>query len=121
MKRRAPIKHPISFWNMHVDAWRLSGLSQTEYCRRHGLRDKAFGHYKVFRLGADKKVPAGEVQSPKLDLVALPLNILSAEIGQNSNRSSGISITLGRNSRLEIASGFDSKCLAAVLQLVVAL
>ncbi len=39
MKRRAPIKHPISFWNMHVDAWRLSGLSQKEYCRRHGLRD----------------------------------------------------------------------------------
>ncbi len=121
MKRRAPIKHPISFWNKHVDAWRLSGLSQKEYCRRHGLRDKAFGHYKICRLGADKKVPVSEVLPPKLDLVALPLNILSSGIPQNCNRSSGISIALGQNSRLEIAPDFDSKCLAAVLQLVVAL
>ena len=121
MKRRAPIKHPISFWNMHVDAWRLSGLNQKEYCRRHGLRDKAFAHHKVCRLGADKKVPVSEVLPAKLDLVALPLNILSAGSSQNSNHSSGISITLGRNSRLEIATGFDAKCLTAVLQLVVAL
>jgi len=106
---------------MHVDAWRLSGLSQKEYCRRHGLRDKAFAHHKVCRVGADKKIAVREVLPAKLDLVGLPLNIISAESSQNSNQSSGISITIGRNSRLEIATSFDAKCLAAVLQLVVAL
>jgi len=50
-ERRAPIKHPISFWNIHIDAWRLSVLSQKEYCRRHGLRDKAI-FFNLSRRGS---------------------------------------------------------------------
>ena len=28
------------FWQQHLDAWRVSGLRQAEYCRQHGLPPK---------------------------------------------------------------------------------
>jgi len=31
------MKHNREFWMRHVKAWRASGLTQRQYCRRHGL------------------------------------------------------------------------------------
>ena len=119
MKRRAQIKHPISFWNTHVDAWQSSGLNQREYCRQHGLREKAFGHHKIRCLGSGNNVNTRKASPPKLDLVALPIDFLHGKTSQSLNNSSGISITFGRKTRIEISPCFDSACLAAVLKVVV--
>jgi hypothetical protein len=35
------------FWQKHVHAWRASGLSQSEYCRGHGLRKHRLTYYKL--------------------------------------------------------------------------
>jgi hypothetical protein len=34
------------YWRKHVDGWRASKLTQTEYCRRHKLSAGAFYHWK---------------------------------------------------------------------------
>ncbi len=31
------MRHGREWWSGHVSAWRSSGLSQAEYCRRHGV------------------------------------------------------------------------------------
>jgi transposase len=34
------------FWEDHLRQWQDSGLSQTGYCRAHGLSDKSFIYWK---------------------------------------------------------------------------
>jgi hypothetical protein len=32
-------------WQAHLDAWRASGLSQSMYCKKHGLSLSSFGYW----------------------------------------------------------------------------
>ncbi|MGO8846670.1 MAG: IS66 family insertion sequence element accessory protein TnpA [Methylocella sp.] len=34
-----------SFWLVHIEAWRRSGLSQTLYCRKHRLARNVFARW----------------------------------------------------------------------------
>lgn len=35
-----------ALWHEHFEAWRLSGLTQREYCEQHGLSLKNFGNWR---------------------------------------------------------------------------
>src|SRR5215471_12650730 len=35
-----------ALWRGHFEAWRLSGLTQREYCERHGLSLKSVGNWR---------------------------------------------------------------------------
>lgn len=35
-----------ALWHEHFEAWRLSGLTQREYCEQHGLSLKSFGNWR---------------------------------------------------------------------------
>jgi len=35
------------FWQPHLDRWAESGLSQSEYCRRHDLSRHRFSYWKA--------------------------------------------------------------------------
>ena len=35
-----------AFWRGHFEAWELSGLTQREYCARHGISLKSFGNWR---------------------------------------------------------------------------
>ena len=39
------MKRTREFWRRHVEAWRNSGLSQKEYCRRHRLLKGTLGYW----------------------------------------------------------------------------
>ena len=39
------MKRTREFWSRHVEAWRRSGLSQKEYCRRHRLPKGTLGYW----------------------------------------------------------------------------
>jgi len=34
-------------WRCHIEVWRLSGLTQRDYCEQHGLSLKSFGNWKA--------------------------------------------------------------------------
>ncbi len=36
-----------AFWRSHFEVWELSGLTQREYCERHGLNLKNFGNWRA--------------------------------------------------------------------------
>jgi transposase len=44
LEERAPAR---AFWRSHFDVWRLSGLTQRDYCERHGLSLKSFGNWRA--------------------------------------------------------------------------
>ncbi|MBM3565341.1 MAG: transposase [Alphaproteobacteria bacterium] len=35
-----------TFWRGHFEVWRLSGLTQRDYCQQHGLSLKSFGNWR---------------------------------------------------------------------------
>ena len=39
------MKHNREFWTRHVKAWRASGLTRTQYCRRHRLLKGTLGYW----------------------------------------------------------------------------
>lgn len=65
------------FWNEHIRAWRMSGLTQGEYCKRHGLKVASLGYWK------DKQRRRGE----PLTLVRLPIQ--AGQIGPVLRGASG--------------------------------
>lgn len=43
-------KEPIATdWQLHIEGWKRSGLSQSAYCRQVGINNKQF-HYHLHRL-----------------------------------------------------------------------
>jgi transposase-like protein len=43
LSEREPVR---AFWRSHFEVWELSGLTQQEYCERHGLSLKSFGNWR---------------------------------------------------------------------------
>jgi len=39
------MKHDREFWAHHVKGWRVSGLTQAQYCRRHRLLKGTLGYW----------------------------------------------------------------------------
>ncbi len=109
-------KFTIEYWNNHLKAWKESGLTQREYCKKNNVDEKAFGKKKVLRFGSNKK--AGQKKS--LDLVALPQDFVESahHISSATYMSSGINIDLGNHSRINISKHFDHNCLSEVLKII---
>jgi len=65
-----------AYWAAHVRAWRASGLSQTEYCRREGLNRNLLSQWKGKLEGGRRKrkpeVEFVEVQAPEPEPQAEP-------------------------------------------------
>ena len=46
-------------WRRHIEAWQGSGLSQADYCRRHGLNANTFsGRLRDYRSLPEAAAPA---------------------------------------------------------------
>jgi len=55
-----------ALWCGHFEAWRLSGLTQREYCERHGLSLKSFGNWRgqLKRRGCGgRRCPLGQASA----------------------------------------------------------
>jgi transposase-like protein len=50
------------YWSLHVEAWRQSGLTRTEYCRRHGLRKVTFDRWMKHLISKDDARKHAEYQ-----------------------------------------------------------
>ncbi len=58
------VRRTATEWKHHLDAWKRSGLSQTEYCRQHDLNNKVFSLWKG-KL-AKKSLKVSESKQPTL-------------------------------------------------------
>jgi hypothetical protein len=59
-------KQPIIFWQQHVNQWKDSVLTQTQYCKKHQLHPQRLSHHKR-RLATQETAPV------KTGFIALPI------------------------------------------------
>jgi len=90
-----------AFWEAHVKDWNQSGLTQTEYCRKHRLERSSFNNWKR-RLNPSKE-PA--------------LVRWQASVDANAPGQDCIEVRLGRW-QVRIPVGIDQGELAKVLTVI---
>ena len=88
------------FWEHHLEQCHTSGLSQVEYCRRHGLSIKTFTYYKR------------TIAKAPLTLVEVPLTaaVLSSP--------GPLSLAVGSRYTIGIEPGFDAETLRRLLEVL---
>jgi hypothetical protein len=93
------------YWREQVEAWRSSGLSQSEYCRRGGVHWYGFRYWKA---KIDFERNAGTESSK---LVALnPPKVAS--------RGGEVRIRVGAHYVVEVSAGFDGETFGQVIELL---
>ena len=95
-------------WKSHLAAWRDSGLSQSAYCRRHGLSLPCFGYWRS-KLHAAWSPPA-------LSENAL-LPIVVAEVAMSDDR---IEVALPNGLQVRVSVGLDPQRLVPMIQALIA-
>ena len=88
----------------HLEAWKVSRLTQTEYCQQNNLKTHIFTYYK-------SKLGYGQAKADQNSL--LPVQIVTEQ-----SDHSGIMIKLPDNLSIQIAPGFDPHTLQQVLNLL---
>ena len=95
MSKESTQSKDSTFWKDHLNAWKKSGLNQTEYCKRHQLSRSCFyqwkGKLKPNRLIPVKLKPDNTVlsHSNNNDLLEITLaNGLSCRFPVHSNPES---------------------------------
>lgn len=93
------------YWREQVEAWRSSGLSQSEYCRRGGVNWYGFRYWKA-KVDFERK---GGTGSPKLVPLSQPTIV---------GRSGEVRIRVGAHYVVEVSAGFDGETLGQVIELL---
>ena len=52
-----------TYWSVHVEAWRQSGLARTRYCRDHGLNRRTFSSWLIYLMGCEEARKHEEYQA----------------------------------------------------------
>ena len=95
-------------WAGHVAAWRGSGLSQREYCDRHGLVKGTMSHW-VWRL------KAVELEQVEQQMVELPV---PASEPFASDEPTAIELEIDGRYLLRLRPGTDSAHLREVIEVL---
>jgi len=98
------------YWFSHIDKWEKSGLTQSEYCREHGLIYSRFIYWKV-RWDKTLKEPS---------FVPVPLELPEFPVfsGSNTGCSSSLRLTVRNRYQIEIGDAFRAETLARLLHLL---
>ena len=94
------------YWQPHISAWKQSGISQADFCRRHGLNIKIFGYWK-------RKL----CRRPDDGVSFVPVTIKPSHI---SSVKSGALLRLiaGNGLSIEIGDGFNPATLRLLLDAI---
>jgi transposase len=95
-----------------VDQWRDSGLSQSEFCRRHGLGTSSFSRWKS-RLLAEELSSAGSVRMAG----GAPEGFVAVRLltGALQPLGPGFEVTLRCGRKVRLEPGFDGEGLKRLL------
>jgi len=82
-------------WEQHIRSWKESGLAQSEYCRRHNLRENQFTYWKR-----------------KFEFAAAPISLVELQLGtaiqsRLSARQAPLRLIVSEQYRIEVERGFD--------------
>jgi hypothetical protein len=109
----------VGFWQQHLDGWRKSGLTQTEYCRQQGLKFTTFARYRN-RINRERRA------KPLVNASFVPVSIKAQAgpvVGEPSRElsSSPLEIRLHNGRVLAVSRAFDETQLGRLIRLLEAL
>ena len=91
----------LVFWQKHVRTWEASGLSQAEYCRNHGLREKQLNYYKL----RDSRFPINDATLK--DNAAAPLDKLFIPVIRSERAAAKVQVVLKNGVTVEFNDDID--------------
>ena len=100
ISRAEELEQKRSLWKKHIESWQDSGLSQTEYCRRHDLKPHQLTYWKKRFCQTETGVSF------------VPLQLIQSSSGDS------LCLVIHDHFKVEIRPGFDPGLLR---QLVLAL
>jgi len=108
LSRAEESKRKRDYWNHHIERWQESGLSQSDYCREHDLKDHQFVYWK-------KRIIQREETAVKF--VSLDSNLFTTK---QSMQGTGcpLRVFVSNGLKIEVNAGFDPNLLK---QLIIAL
>lgn len=106
-------RHTREQWQRIVEGWAASGLTQKQYCARHGVSVASFHQWRErLRGGADpqdRALPGGVAEPIRWLPVALQDAPLTPAAG------AGLTLVLASGMRLEVGPGFEVATLRRLL------
>lgn len=112
------------FWTEHIKSWQTTGLSQTDYCIKHGLNIKSFGRWKRRVLEPASPAVSTEERSDAILNPFIPVSILPEvdeamqDTPDDQHRCrAGIVLQVGQY-RIDLAIGFHGESLRQLLSLL---
>jgi len=102
LTRAEESKRKRNYWKRHIDGWQESGLSQSEYCRQHDLKEHLFFYWK-------KRI----VKPAETKFVFLDLGSISETGFAKPGCPLGLVVSNGL--KIEIGAGFDPQLLRQLI------
>lgn len=105
--RQSALREKRRYWKSHIEAWKASGLKQSRYCRRHGLKLHQFVYWRK------KYAPA---------CTSAPVSLVRVELpGQAFHRpvpppARPLRLIVGVDRRIEVERDFDPVALTQLIQ-----
>lgn len=102
--RSAELEQKRIFWKQHIESWRSSGQTQTNYCCQHELRPHQFTYWKKRFVQTDNGI------------TFVPLKIRrSVQSASGMCSPTTLRINVGRDLQIEIGPDFDSQLLRRLI------
>ena len=103
LSRTEELKQKRTYWKQHIDDWQQTGLTQTEYCRRHNLKHHQLVYWKKRFLKTETDV----------SFVSLKLDDL-LDIPARPDHAS-LSLVFDNHFKIDIRAGFDARLLRQLI------
>ena len=101
--RSEQLEQKRTYWKQHIDDWQQTGLTQTEYCRRHNLKHHQLVYWKKRFLKTETDVSFVSLKFD--DLLDIP--------AQPDHAS--LSLVIDNHFKIEIRTGFDARLLRELI------
>jgi len=103
ISRAAQLEQKRTYWKQHIEGWKQTGLTQSEYCRRHNLKHHQLVYWKKRLLKTETDVSF--VQLDLKDLLDRP----------SEQDQASLCLVIDNHFKVEIRAGFDAQLLRQLI------
>ena len=103
LSRAEQLEQKRTYWKQHLESWQKTGLTQTEYCRRHNLKHHQLVYWK--RRYLETETEASFVPLRLEGLLDIPVQ---------ANRAS-LCLVINDHFKIEVRAGFDAELLRQLI------
>jgi hypothetical protein len=103
LSRAEQLEQKRIYWKQHIDSWQETGLTQTEYCRRHNLKHHQLVYWKKRFLKTDTQV----------SFVPIKFEDLIDKHGQCDHAP--LCLVINNHFKIEIRANFDAQLLRQLI------